>query len=267
MGSFRQGKGATLHGMFQIWRTLRERPLMSVGVCIGAVFALWFLFFMWEFGKALLLARSGKGDPAAELRRRTFEASVGRIFGNANVTPADLLRLEQGSHPTLGRVTAPVHIVEFVDYGCPFCKQVAPTFRAFVERHPDDVYVVIRDFPITELHPQAQVASLAARCVFAQGRPEVYWRYYDRLFASQDAQDEAALRLYALQSGAALPAYDACVAAQGPLSDIQRSVDDGVAAGVSGTPTFFFNGVKIQGALDADAFEILFKEAKQRITP
>ncbi len=253
--------------MFQVWRTLRERPIMSIGLGIAALFAIWFLFFAWEFGKAVLLTRSGKGDPAAELRRRTFEASVGRVFGNAQVTSADLLRLEQGKHPSFGRVTAPVHIVEFVDYGCPFCKQVAPTFRAFLQRHPDDVYAIIRDFPLTDLHPQAELAAIAARCIFAQDRPEVYWRYYDRLFASQDAQDEAALRLYALQSGATLSAYDVCVKAQKPLPDIKRSLEDGIAAGVSGTPTFFFNGVKVQGALDADAFEAFFKEAKQRITP
>lgn len=210
------------------------------------------------------LIQSGKIDAGAQ--SSSFASDVKRLFASSIVSPANIKRLEQGAHPTLGNPKAPVHIVEFVDYGCPYCQHVATTLRDFMSRHMDDVELIIRDFPVVDLHPDAQHAALAADCVFAQGNLDRYWRYYDRLFVSQAAESPSDLRTYAEQLGANMAAYDECIQDPATASDIQASIADGQALGVGGTPTFFFNGVKIQGEMDARSLETVVREAANQAT-
>jgi protein-disulfide isomerase len=164
----------------------------------------------------------------------------------------------------LGSPDAKIHIVEFLDYQCPFCRSTAPAIRAFMERHASDVLFEVRDFPLESLHPQAMDAAIAARCIFAQGDANRYWRYHDILYATQDELDASALRTDAQAVGADLSAFDACVSSRAPETSIRASMADGVAAGVQGTPTFFVNGYLVQGALEPADFEAIYTEMKQR---
>lgn len=241
-----------------------KRPLAVFGLFVGVLIGAWFLVFLWNVGRDIFLIKTGKLDPLATFKARTLPASINRALANSNVSEQDIAKIEQGSNPTLGNPKATLHIVEFLDYGCPYCKQSAPIVRDFMRKHPDDAYLVVRDFPIVELHPSAMDDALAARCVFAQGDVGRYWLYYDRLFASQDAQSSADLRAYAEQIGVDLQAFDACVKAKQPQDGINNSLADGLAAGVQGTPTFFFNGFKIQGAIDAASLEVIASQVRNR---
>ncbi|MFZ2804640.1 MAG: thioredoxin domain-containing protein [Patescibacteria group bacterium] len=237
-----------------------KRPLALIGVFIAALLVAWLGVFLWEVGHDALLIKSGTLDPVAAIQSHAFSESVDQAIATTDVTPDDIARIENGSNPTLGNPNAKLHIVEFLDYGCPFCQQEAPIIRAFMAKHMDDAYLVIRDFPLVDLHPTAMDDAISARCVFAQGNSSRYWIYYDRLYASQDAQTPADLRGYAEQIGVDLAAYDACVAAKQPQDNITASQQDGLAAGVRGTPTFFFNGIEIQGAIDAGSLEIVAQD-------
>lgn len=238
-----------------------RRPRFILGTLFAVALLGWFGWFVGETVSTMRLIRSGRLDPLVDFQTRTFEASVGRAFAKTVVSQTDLERLEQGVHPSLGNPKAVVHIVEFVDYGCPYCKKEAPLIREFMSRHMDDAELVIRDFPITELHPYAEDAARAANCVFAQGDAARYWRYYDRLYASQEAQSPSDLRTYAQQVGMDMGLYDVCIQLPETTTRIKQSIDDGLAVGVQGTPTFFFNGVKIQGAIDAVSLEAIFRQA------
>lgn len=249
--------------MLDSLRQLARRPWAVAGL---------FLSLMVLAGLALFASRvvgyvhdieSGKPDPFLARQR---DASIARVFNQAPLTGIDLSRIE--SHdavPMLGNPEAKIHIVEFLDYQCPYCRRAAPTIRAFMEKHADDVLFEVRDFPLTSIHPQALDAAVAARCVFAQGNADRYWRYHDILFASQDDLSAEALRSDAATVGADLSSFDACVASHGQDAGINASLQDGLAAGVAGTPTFFVNGYRIQGVLEAQDLEDIVAQAKQRL--
>lgn len=242
-----------------------RKPWMILGMvvllfCIG-----WAGYFVWQVWDSVSLINQGQ-DPSIVLQQKQYQASVAKTVANAHVTAEDLSHLESGTNPTLGNPNAPVHVVEFLDYECPFCRASAPVIRSFMEKHAQDAYLVIRDFPLADIHPDAVNDALSAECVFAQMPDQRFWTYYDRLYASQDAQSTDDLRLYAQQLGVDLVRYDDCMAKQAPLPKIQQSVTDGLSVGVAGTPTFFFNGVKIQGSLDAQSLETIFQEVKKQAT-
>lgn len=243
-------------------RAWYRRPLGIITIAGGAVLVLVCILFGILVAKDLRLMKEGRLDPEHGAEQQLFQASLSRTFSSAPASADDVSRITSADRvPSLGDPKAKVHIVEFVDYGCPYCRQAAPVVRAYLAAHPNDVYLTIRDYPITDLHPQAEDDAIAADCVFQQDEKK-YWLYSDRLFASQEAQTASDLRLYAQQVGADLSRYDACVGSKAPLPSIRRSVEDGDAAGVRGTPSFFFNGVKIQGAIPADAFAQIVDQAK-----
>ena len=241
----------------------RRKPLFIVGIVVLCILGAWFAYFLWQIGYSVVLLSHGQ-DPTKVAQQKQFQASIAKSIANTHVTKEDLARLESTDEPTLGNPQAKIHIVEFVDYDCPYCRQVAPVIRAFMQKHSQDAYLTLRDFPITELHPDAERLAVAARCVFAQKDSRRFWLFYDRLYASQSANSAQDLRLYAEQQGVNLSAYDACVSSQQTLPHVQQSVQDGLAAGVNATPTFFFNGLQIPGAIDADSMEVIFSEAQKQ---
>lgn len=239
-----------------------RRPWRITGLIVGVVILGVVVAFGLNVARYMSLIKSGQFNPETDLREARLQSSVSTRFANANATAADIARIVPTSAvPTLGSPTATVTIVEFLDYQCPYCRKAAPLIRAFMAKHASDVRLIVRDFPITEIHADAENASIAANCVFRIS-PSRYWDYHDRLFSSQSALSPEDLRLYAGQMRVDMTKYDTCVNSKLPLASIQQSLDDGIVAGVQGTPTFFFNGVKIQGVLDEQALEIIVKEAR-----
>jgi protein-disulfide isomerase len=104
---------------------------------------------------------------------------------------------------------------------------------------------VYRDFPLTQLHPRALPAALAADCANAQGK---FWQYHDLLFANQSALDDASLEAYAAQLGLDQATFDECYTSREYFDEVAADFQDGVDYGVSGTPTFFVNGHRLVGA-------------------
>jgi protein-disulfide isomerase len=153
--------------------------------------------------------------------------------------------------PFLGAVDAPVTIVEFSDFHCPYCKRVLPSLAEVRSRYGDKVKLVFRDFPLDRLHPQARRAAEAARCAHDQDK---FWNYHDLLFANAPQVAPEQLRAYAQQVGLDVPAFERCLASGKHASGVQKDLDEGIRLGVSGTPAFFVNGRPLAGAQPVDRF-------------
>ncbi|MCZ6465150.1 MAG: thioredoxin domain-containing protein [Proteobacteria bacterium] len=147
--------------------------------------------------------------------------------------------------PSRGPQGAPVTIIEFSDYQCPYCSRAEPTVQEVLERYPDRVRLVFRHLPLDSIHPQARGAAEAAACAEQQGR---FWDFHEQLFANQRALGADALRGYAEGLGLDLAAYDECVADPEVKARVQTDVDEANALGIRSTPAFFVNGIRLSGA-------------------
>jgi protein-disulfide isomerase len=118
-----------------------------------------------------------------------------------------------------GARDAPVTIVEFSDFHCPFCKRVIPTLKDIEVKYPGKVRLAFRDLPLDQLHPGARKAHEAARCARDQGK---FWEYHDTLFANEPDSSPQRLKTYAKQVGLDLAKFDACVAAGTHAAAVQK---------------------------------------------
>lgn len=171
------------------------------------------------------------------------------------LTADQIAKLPDGD-PVLGDANAPITIVEFTDFQCPYCSRfVKMTFPQIDENYikTGKVKFVIRDFPL-EFHAQSQLASQAAECANEQGK---YKEMHDLIFDKQSAwsENEKApdlMKGYAGQLSLDTKKFDACMSSQKYLPEIRKDLIDGATAGVSGTPAFFINGKLLSGAMPYD---------------
>jgi len=152
--------------------------------------------------------------------------------------------------PFRGPAAAPVTIVTFSDFHCAFCKRVVPTLTQILSRYGEKVKLVYRDLPMDGLHPQARNAAEAARCAHDQGK---FWEYHDALFANAPKASPEQLKTYAQQVGLELPSFERCLASGTHAATVQKSVDEAIRLGVTGTPAFFINGELLSGAQPLEA--------------
>ena len=144
-----------------------------------------------------------------------------------------------------GAAGAPVTIVEFSDFQCPFCKAAAATVKQVLDRYPGKVKWIFRDFPIETLHPDASRAHEAARCAGAQGK---FWEYHDVLFERSPRQARADLEQYAVELGLEAGAFAQCLDSRRHEPAVAADIQEGASLGVDGTPTFFVNGRRLVGS-------------------
>jgi protein-disulfide isomerase len=166
--------------------------------------------------------------------------------------------------PFKGPPSAPITIVEFSDFQCGYCKRVLTVLNQVLEHYPDKVKLAFRDFPIVNIHPQAQKAAEAAHCAAEQGK---FWEYHDLLFERQDDIPTINFSEPAKALGLELKSFQACLDSQKYKEKVERNYADGVKAGVSGTPAFFINGRLVSGAQPLEAFKAVVDEELDRLGP
>lgn len=237
---------------------------------------------------ALLLTACGSYAPAAPLseleERQTAIALQGRptlapLSDNATTptprpTPrpaAELLDLSIDDPRSLGSPEAPVLMVEFTDFECPFCNgYVRETRPQLLERFVDTgmVRIVARDFPVTQIHPAAMVAAVAGRCAAAQDQ---FWPMYEWLFATHGVEwggfperDSEIFAEFAAELGLDQAAFVACQADPAVEAAVQAEFAAAEELRVNATPTFLINGRLLVGAQSLPAFERLFEQAAGR---
>jgi protein-disulfide isomerase len=163
--------------------------------------------------------------------------------------------------PFKGPARAPVTLVKFEDFHCPFCKNAQPTVAQVLSKYGNKVRLVHRDFPIDSIHPAARKAHEAARCANEKGK---FWQYHDVLYANAPKADAADLKSYAKEVGLDVPAFEKCVASGKFRDVVQKDVDEGTRLGVTGTPSFFINGRLLSGAEPFERFATIIDEEISR---
>jgi protein-disulfide isomerase len=159
--------------------------------------------------------------------------------------------------PVKGAATAPVTIVEFSDFQCPFCSRVNPTLKQVEDKYGDKVRVVFRNFPLLQIHPNAAKAAEAASCAADQGK---FWEMHDKLFANQQKLAVDDLKAHATELGLKADVFNQCLDSGKKEAEWKKDMDEGSSYGLTGTPAFFINGRLISGAQPLEAFSTIIDE-------
>ena len=155
--------------------------------------------------------------------------------------------------PSKGPEAAPITIVEFSDFECPFCVRAEPTVRQLLEAYPGKIRLVYRDFPLP-MHPHAPKAAEASHCAADQGK---YWEMHEKLFANSQKLEVADLKGYAKDLKLDAARFDKCLDSGEKAKVVETNRKAGEDAGVTGTPAFFINGRVISGAQPLEAFKTM----------
>jgi len=203
-----------------------------------------------------------KAEIASFVKSQTFQelrqAYVARLKAESSVEvllpPLLLPKVEvKAEGPSKGDPKAPVTLVEFSDYECPYCATAQPTLKRVLEQYPGKVRLVFQNFPLS-IHPSAPKAAEAALCAGEQGR---YWEMHDRLFANQKALGTDSLKAHARALALDPLAFDKCLDSgrMAPVVEANRKLAE--SAGVNSTPFFLVNGRPLSGAQSFERFREL----------
>jgi protein-disulfide isomerase len=151
--------------------------------------------------------------------------------------------LPVGTSPSKGPVDAPITIVEFSDYQCPFCARSEPLVKDALAAYPTQARLVYKHYPLTSMHPQALPAALAAAAAQRQGK---FWEMHEKLFANQRALAPEQIKQYARELGLDLPKFEADLQSEEVKAMVQQDIQLAQRVGVRGTPTIFVNGKVLQ---------------------
>ncbi|HYF13394.1 MAG TPA: thioredoxin domain-containing protein [Candidatus Paceibacterota bacterium] len=181
---------------------------------------------------------------------------------NANVPP-----VSETDH-IRGPRTAPIVLVEYSDFQCPYCRIVHATLKRLVDESNGEVAWVLRNFPLESIHPEARPSALAAECIAEQLGDDGFWKFADAIFADQSKMSSAYYVQLAKQFGANEATFNACVASEKHAARIDKEALDAQQNGGTGTPfTVIIGGdiqVPISGALPYEQFASVIKAIKER---
>jgi protein-disulfide isomerase len=183
--------------------------------------------------------------------RKILKAMVFDI--NQNPFKAELDQLNTQFQPSMGAPNAPVVLVLFTDFECPFCKEEAKMLRQnLLSAYPTQVRLYFKDFPISQIHPWAKEAAIAGRCIFRQN-PAVFWQYHDWMYEHQAEIKPETFKAQLLDfaKGKEIDANQlaSCVDTRATETEVDRSIAEGKALNVRSTPTMFVNGRRLEGQI------------------
>jgi protein-disulfide isomerase len=176
----------------------------------------------------------------------------------------NLDRLTLTDQPSFGPADAPVTIVEFGDFECPDCRAEAPVLRHDLpEKYSSQVRVFFKNFPLESVHPWSRAAAITGRCVYQQGQP-AFWKFYDWIYENQEQITgdnlNSKVSAWAAGNGVDTLKLGQCVDMKATEPEVSRSIAEGHALGIQGTPTLFINGRKIGGLMWPDLQLVINKE-------
>jgi protein-disulfide isomerase len=163
--------------------------------------------------------------------------------------------VSEDDDPVYGPPTAEITIIEFSDFECPYCRkwhnEIWPRLK---DAYPDQIRLVYRDFPLTNIHPNATPAASAANCAGDQDR---YWDFNDLLYSGRLSLNNTGYQVYAEELNLDLEAFKECLESGRHNSEVMADFEYAANLGVSSTPTFFVNGIPIVGAQPFETFSSL----------
>ncbi len=196
---------------------------------------------------------------------QSSEGTAKKPQGTAQILPSDgteedVLRgkglavefsIDEGVH-VRGNFEAPVTIVEFSDFQCPFCQRFHPTLQQILADYPNQVRWVYKHFPLDSIHPQARPAAEASECVFEQAGDDGFWQFTDGLLENQPRLGKSLYQELASEIGVNLSQFDNCISSGKYKDKVEADYQEGIKAGIQGTPGSFVNGEEIPGAVPYD---------------
>ncbi|HZA50995.1 MAG TPA: DsbA family protein, partial [Myxococcaceae bacterium] len=174
----------------------------------------------------------------------------------APAAPPVVKDIQITSSPVKGPKNAPVTIVAFSDFECPFCSRVVPTLKEVEKQYQGKVRVAFKHQPLP-MHPNAKLAAAASMAAHEQGK---FWEYHDLLFANQRALDRASLEKYAQDLKLDLKKFRTALDTNKYDAQITADSSEGMRVGANGTPTFFINGRQVVGAQPLESFKAVIDE-------
>lgn len=164
----------------------------------------------------------------------------------------------------LGPKEAPITIIEFSDYQCPFCKKWhTDAWPAIQAAFPGQIRFIYRDFPLYSIHAEAEPAAIAANCAGEQGK---YYDFHDLLLSGEETLGSATYEKYATQLGLNLDTFKQCLTSDKAKQEVKADYEYAANLGINSTPTFFLNGLPLVGAQPADTFiQVIQKELNGEI--
>lgn len=190
-----------------------------------------------------------KGQRAGQ-RQQAFTDELKKKYPTKIALKPPVIEVSTGGRPMLGPPTAPILMIEFSDYECPFCKRAEPTVEQVLNTYKDKIKFVYRQYPLP-FHQHAKPAAEAALCAGAQGK---FWEYHKKVFASASLTEDT-LKQIAKDVGVDAAKFDTCMKNHETAKDIDKDVEDGQGVGVNGTPAFFINGRMLSGAQPFEKFK------------
>ena len=157
-----------------------------------------------------------------------------------------------------GTAGAPVTIMEYGDYECPYCRGAFRDVHRLVDEYPDDVRFVFRNFPIPQLHPHAEQAAEAAEAAAAQGK---FWEIYELLLQPYSHLDTDSLVMYAEVTGLNIAQFRRDLTEHSYAGKIERDIQEGLRNGVNATPKFYVNGARIDGKVPLEGLAEAVRQA------
>ncbi|MFA6525303.1 MAG: DsbA family protein [Patescibacteria group bacterium] len=183
---------------------------------------------------------------------------------NGEIVNNKICNVSVDSDPFIGSPNSKVTIIGFEDFECPYCAEANPIIKELVSSYGDQVQFVYRDFPMTEIHSSTQKAHEAADCANEQGK---FWQMHDKLYQNQDKLSVDDLKQYAVQLGLDTNTFNTCLDSGRYIKEIEKDRTDAMAipvkdgsvddyyCHVNGTPTWFVNGIKVEGVVPLDSFK------------
>lgn len=241
----------------------KQKKALDIGCsCLG-----WFFFLAIFIGTLVLgyrvwfyadKLRRGEIVDLPSFTSKLTVAGGDAVISSIYVEPAIVEGLDQ---PTLGNEIDPkLTIVEFGDFQCPYCREVSTTVRSLMSKYAGQVRFIYRDYPVESLHPLAMQASLAAECAREQRK---FWPYHDKLYANQSSLSLAEMLSLGEEIGLESGQFEQCVVSNRYQGLVDTDLETAKSIGIRGTPTFFFNGQRIEGVIPEDIFEQLIRKMIQ----
>ncbi len=224
---------------------------------------LFILLFVWKFVSTLWILKYGDSAEKLALTEKvnpSFSLSP-EISAQRRAQPSTLNadKLIRPANPVFGEKQAPIKIIAFIDFECPYSQKSYPIFKKIMEEYDGAIEVVFKQFPIESLHPHAMDAALASTCAQEQGK---FWEYYTLLF-EQKTLDAQSLLNFADELGLKKDQFEQCIATQKYKSTIEQDLTDGINVGVRGTPTFVIDDKKVEGVIEKNLWDQLIVGALQ----
>jgi Na+/H+ antiporter NhaA len=224
-------------------RQLEEAKLGVLGAALSAALITWLLF-----------------RATARLPRRL---RVRALLGSAQPLVDLYIDVDPERDHVRGAVDAPVTVVEYGDFECPYCGQAEPVVRELIRDFGEDVRYVWRHLPLNDVHPHAQLAAEAAEAAADQ---DAFWELHDLMLDNQDALEPSSLIAYAEQLGLDVERFSDNLRDHAGAARVAEDVDGADLSGVSGTPTFFINNRRQHGAYDIASLSAAVRAAGARAT-